>query len=67
MSGFTPSPDAEKASRYYNALPLKERAKLAPLLEHYRQMGLAEAQEQVRDVANNIGRRIQGLKGKMIG
>lgn len=43
MSVYAPSDVARAASDYFNSLPEEERIKLAPLLENYRQMGLAEA------------------------
>lgn len=61
-SGYTPSEAAQRAGEYFNSLPFEERAKLAPLLEHYRQMGLAEAQANAAAFVHKLGRRIDGIR-----
>lgn len=61
-SAYAPSEAAKAASDYYNALPIEEKRKLAPLLEHYRQMGLAEAHEKVSMVVETLDRRISRIK-----
>jgi hypothetical protein len=60
--GFAPSDAARKASDYFNALPQEEREKLAPLLEHYRQMGLAEAHVTVDAATRQIDVRIRRIR-----
>jgi hypothetical protein len=59
---YLPSAAAQEASDYYNALPYEERRKLAPLLDHYRQMGLAEAEREIAKVTRFIGARVQGIR-----
>ena len=61
-TAFTPSEAAQAASDHFNALPLEERAKLAPLLEHYRQMGLAEADHAVRHASHALQARIRNIR-----
>jgi hypothetical protein len=55
---YIPSDAANEGSDYFNALPIEERQKLAPLLEHYRQMGLAEAYEEMHALAQRTRNRI---------
>ena len=59
---YVGSEESTAAGEYFNSLPFEERAKLAPLLEHYRQMGLAEAHAEINDVASNVKRRIEGIR-----
>jgi hypothetical protein len=59
---FAPSLAAKEASDYFNSLPYEEREKLAPLLDHYRQMGLAEAFDRMQAAARNVGDRIIGIR-----
>lgn len=59
---YTPSRAAAEASDYFNALPIEERKKLAPLLEHYRQMGLAECGDVLRAELRRIDNRIRGIR-----
>jgi hypothetical protein len=58
---YAGSDAAQAASDYFNLLPQDERAKLAPLLEHYRQMGLAEAREQVQRTVTVLNARINTI------
>lgn len=60
-SAYTPSDAAREASDYFNSLPFGEREKLAPLLDHYRQMGLAEAVGHLRRATLHINTRISGI------
>jgi hypothetical protein len=67
VNPFAPSEEAVAGSAYYNSLPREERRKLAPLLEHYRQLGLAEAAGHQRAAlahAKERIRRIQGVKDR---
>lgn len=57
------------ASDHYNALPFEQRQQLAPLLEEYRLMGIAEArreldgvERQLRDRERSIRRRVAELQ-----
>lgn len=59
---YVPSDAAREASDYYNALPFEERRKLAPLLEHYRQMGLAEAADRFRGSLSRVDARIRDIR-----
>lgn len=59
---FVGSEEASAAGEYFNSLPREERAKLAPLLEHYRQMGLAEAHAEINDVVTNVKARIERIR-----
>lgn len=59
---YIPSDAANEAGDYFNALPTDERLKLAPLLEHYRQMGLAEAYEEMRRLAQRTRNRIDAIR-----
>lgn len=61
-TAYVPSDAAREASDYFNSLPFEERAKLAPLLENYRQMGLAEARKEIGRIATLIDVRIRGIK-----
>jgi hypothetical protein len=63
MSGqrYGRSQVAREASDYYNALPIEERRKLAPLLENYRQMGLAEAADGLHALLRRTDARIRGI------
>lgn len=62
QSSYVPSEAAMDASDYYNALPFEEKQKLAPLLEHYRQMGLAEVQDNLRKEVRRIDDRIRRIR-----
>jgi hypothetical protein len=57
------SPEAREASDYFNSLPQEERAKLAPLLEHYRQRGLAAAADEMDRARREIDKRLVVAKG----
>lgn len=57
-----PSAAARAANVYYNSLPFEQRQKLAPLLENYRQMGLAEAREYQVSAARQVESRITGIR-----
>jgi hypothetical protein len=59
---YTPSPAAREASDYFNSLPREQRKKLAPLLDNYRQMGLAEAAAAHRNTSTKIRQRIRGIQ-----
>jgi hypothetical protein len=59
---YTASPAALEASDYFNSLPFEERAKLAPLLDDYRQMGLAEALDNIDVARRRIEDRIRGIR-----
>lgn len=59
---FMPSEAARAASDYFNALPFEERKKLAPLLDHYRQMGVAEANNHMRLVVQKNAKRIREIR-----
>ena len=61
-SNWNGSPAAEQARAYFNTLPIEQRAKLQPLLEHCRQMGLAEALDQVVAVQGRIESRIASIR-----
>jgi hypothetical protein len=61
-SKYVGSEAADKASDYFNSLPQEERAKLAPLLEHYRQMGMAEALDHLDLAAGRITSLIRKIK-----
>jgi hypothetical protein len=62
---YLPNDAAEAASDYFNALPQEERAKLAPLLENYRQMGMAEALGHLDLAAGRIASRIRGIQERV--
>jgi cell fate (sporulation/competence/biofilm development) regulator YmcA (YheA/YmcA/DUF963 family) len=62
MSAWTPSPAAKAASDYFNSLPFEQRCRLAPLLENYRQMGLAEAREMIEAVTTRIDGRVARIR-----
>jgi hypothetical protein len=62
VSDYTPSVAAREASDYFNSLPAEERQKLAPLLEHYRQMGLAEMNDGLRQLQRRTDARIKTLR-----
>lgn len=62
LNAYLPSDAAKTAGEYFNALPREERAKLAPLLEHYRQMGVAEARDEIRVMARKLDERIDSMK-----
>jgi hypothetical protein len=64
MSIWAPSPAAKAASVYFNSLPIEERRKLAPLLDNYRQLGLAEARDQVGKVALSLDERIARIRAE---
>lgn len=53
---------SREASDYFNALPQEQRGKLAPLLEQYRQMGLAEARAEIQQVIRTIDSRVAGIR-----
>lgn len=59
---YVGSEAANEASDYFNSLPYEEKAKLAPLLDHYRQMGLAEACGHLDRAAAHIAARITGIR-----
>jgi hypothetical protein len=59
---YVGSEKSKAASDYFNSLPQEERAKLAPLLEHYRQMGLAEAHGRINNAAQVVRRRIEEIR-----
>lgn len=68
MSGwgaYTPSDAAREASDYFNSLPFEEREKLAPLLDNYRQMGLAEASAHLHRDLRIIDDRIRAIRGPL--
>ena len=62
MNDYVASPAAAAAGVYFNSLPFEERAKLAPLLEHYRQMGLAEARKEIGRIAILLDVRIREIR-----
>lgn len=59
---YVGSEEYQAASEYWNSLPLEEKEKLAPLLDHYKQMGLAEAHTQISDVAANLKRSVERIR-----
>jgi hypothetical protein len=59
---FAPSDAAVKASDYFNTLPREQRAGLAPLLEHYRQMGIAEARRDLQRVLTGLDCRVREIR-----
>lgn len=59
---FLGSDAAKEASGYYNGLPIEERRQLAPLLDHYRQMGLAEALGHLDKAKARITTRIESIR-----
>lgn len=59
---YVGSEESTAAGEYFNSLPQEERAKLAPLLKHYRQMGLAEAHTQISDVVSAIKTRVERIR-----
>lgn len=61
-NAYVGSEAADAASAYYNSLPLEEKRKLAPLLDHYRQMGLAEALGNLESATRHIKTRIRGIR-----
>jgi hypothetical protein len=61
VSAYTPSDDARAAIDYFNSLPLDERRRLAPLLENYRQMGIAEALDDLTRVSRRLTERVAGI------
>jgi hypothetical protein len=64
VSDYTPTAAAREASDYFNSLPFAERKKLAPLLEHYRQMGLAEMNDGLRQLQRRTDARIRDLRAR---
>lgn len=62
MNYYHESDAAKAASAYFNSLPFEERQKLAPLLDHYRQMGLAEAFDYHEAARLRIQARIRGIR-----
>lgn len=61
-SAYVPSDAAKMAGDYFNSLPREQRAKLAPLLEHHRQMGLAEARKELQRVLTLIDVRVREIR-----
>ena len=57
-AAWTPTPGAKEASDYFNSLPFEQRKKLAPLLENYRQMGIAEALDVMATAKRKLDARI---------
>lgn len=56
------SPAAKASSDYLNSLPIEQRRMLAPVLEHYRQMGLAEAADTMRAGLAKVTERANQIK-----
>lgn len=53
---------AREASDYFNSLSRDERAKLAPLLEEYRRMGMAEYARAVKATARSMDERMRAIE-----
>lgn len=53
---------AQEASDYFNALPIEQRRKLAPLLEDYRRLGIEEALAEVAKVKNQLTHRSHEIR-----
>lgn len=49
------------ASDYFNSLTTEQRRKLAPLLEHYRLMGINEATQELYAVTRKMDKRMRGI------
>lgn len=62
MTRWTPSEAARTAGDYFNSLPFEERKKLAPLLDEYRQMGMAEALDRMYSATQKVERRIHDIQ-----
>jgi hypothetical protein len=60
-SRYDPSAAVQAASARFNALPREVRVELAPLLEHYRQLGVAEALDYVAGTERALRRRIDAF------
>jgi hypothetical protein len=52
---------AEAASVYFNSLPREARAKLIPLLEEYRRMGMGEYQSHINLATKRMSERLRNM------